>query len=86
MVKLLSYLEYMYLYLFQLRKEEAQVGEALERHEEVKAKWKETIEAVQEVLCCNMLHNLHSNCISSLHYIACNKCIGKWMLSLSFGK
>jgi hypothetical protein len=63
MVKLLSYFEYMYLYLFQLQKEEAQVGDALERHEEVKAKWKETIEAVQEVLCCNMLYNFHSNCI-----------------------
>ncbi|XP_033609176.1 coiled-coil and C2 domain-containing protein 2A isoform X2 [Cryptotermes secundus] len=31
-----------------LRKEEAQVGDALERHEEVKARWKETIEAVKE--------------------------------------
>lgn len=63
-----------------LRKEEAQVGDALERHKEVKAKWKGTIQAVQQVLCCNMLYNFHSDCISSLHYIACNKCIGKCFL------
>jgi hypothetical protein len=60
-------------------KEEAQVGEAMERHKEAKAKWKEVIEAVQEVLCCS-IHTLHSNCICNLHYIACNNCIGKWML------
>jgi len=66
-------------------KEEAQVGEAMERHEEAKAKWKDVIEAVQEVLCCNTL-TLHHYYITSLHYIACNMCIGKWMLHLSFGK
>ncbi|XP_069688134.1 coiled-coil and C2 domain-containing protein 2A [Periplaneta americana] len=31
-----------------IRKEEAQVGEALERHENARAKWKEAIDAVQE--------------------------------------
>lgn len=66
-------------------KEEAQVGEAMERHKEAKAKWKEVTEAVQEVLCCS-IHTLHSNCISNLHNIACNKCTGKWMLYLNFGK
>jgi hypothetical protein len=73
----------LYVYLFQLQKEEAEVGEALERHEQAKAKWKEVIEAVQEVLCCN-IRNLHSNWISSLHYIACNKCTEKWMLFNKF--
>ncbi|PSN40988.1 hypothetical protein C0J52_10988 [Blattella germanica] len=33
-----------------LHKDEAQVGEALEKHEQARAKWKEVIEAVQEVL------------------------------------
>jgi hypothetical protein len=57
----------------------------MERHEEAKAKWKEVTEAVQEVLCCN-IHTLHSKCINSLHYIACNMYIGKWMLHLNFDK
>lgn len=65
--------------LFQIQKEEVEVGEALERHEQAKAKWKEVIEAVQEVLCCN-IHNLHNNWISGLHYVACNNCTEKWML------
>jgi hypothetical protein len=75
----------LYVHLFQLRKEEAQVREALERHEQAKTKWKDVIDAVQEVLCCN-IHNLHSNLISRLHYIACNECTEKWMLLISFGK